>query len=85
MSERKAHVTPRIEDALRALEESVNELLHGVARAVLEESERVELDRWQAARIAVLFRDLSQTITAEHADLMSTPITSDSEVARLAG
>ena len=85
MSERKAHVTPRIEDALRALEESVNELLHGVARAVLEESERVELDRWQAARIAVLFRDLSQTIVAEHADFMSTPITSDSEVARLAG
>ncbi len=85
MSERKAHVTPRIEDALRALEESVNELLHGVARAVLDESERVELDRWQAARIAVLFRDLSQTIAAEHADLMSTPITSDSEVARLAG
>lgn len=85
MSERKAHVTPRIEDALRALEESVNELLHGVARAVLDESERVELDRWQAARIAVLFRELSQTIVAEHADLMSTPITSDSEVARLAG
>jgi hypothetical protein len=85
MSERKPHVTPRIEDALQALDESVNELLHGVARAVLNETDRVELDRWQAARIAVLFRDLSQTIAAEHADLMSTPITSDSEVARLAG
>lgn len=85
MSERKAHVTPRIEDALQALEESVNELLNGVARAVLEESDRVEIDRWQAARIAVLFRDLSRTIASEHADLMNTPIAADTEVARLAG
>ena len=85
MSERKPHVTPRIEDALQALDESVTELLHGVARAVLNESERVELDRWQAARIAVLFRDLSQTLTNQHADLLSTPIAAESELQRLAG
>ena len=85
MSERKPHVTPRIEDALQALEESMSELLHGVARAVLDESDRVELDRWQAARIAVLFRDLSQTLTSQHADLLSTPIAEASELPRLAG
>lgn len=85
MSERKAHVTPRIEDALRALDESMNELLHGVARAVLEESDQVVLDRWQAARIAVLCRDLAQTLATEHSDLLGTPIAPDSDVARLAG
>ena len=85
MSERKAHVTPRIEDALRALDESMNELLHGIARAVLEESDQVVLDRWQAARIAVLCRDLAGTLATEHADLLGTPIAPDSDVARLAG
>ena len=85
MSERKPHVTPRIEDALQALEESMSELLHGVARAVLDESDRVELDRWQAARIAVLFRDLSQTLTSQHADLLGTPIAAETELQRLVG
>ena len=84
MSERKTHVTPRIEDALHALDESMNELLHGVARAVLNDSDRVELDRWQAARIAVLFRDLSETLASQHGDLLSTPITADSELEGLA-
>lgn len=68
------HVTPRVEDALQALDESVVELLHAMARAVLNESDTVEISRWQAARIAVLFRDLNTTLGQRYPDLLATPI-----------